>query len=211
MNTNALILDVAHGKDTPGKRSPDGMHREYLWSRERIANALSNVLAYKGSLDYQIFTPFLYSENEPGRTTRVKKYNSIAKDFSNTLVISLHNDAENPNSCDAYGWGKANGAAVWTSKGQDISDEYATDWFYFFKNRYPNQYFRQSTWEDNDPDYEENFTILAGNDNFKPKYHSFLIEWLFQTNRDDVKKLKDPIANTYFQDIFTEYLIQLKL
>ena len=26
-----IILDPAHGEDVPGKRSPDGVHREYRW------------------------------------------------------------------------------------------------------------------------------------------------------------------------------------
>ena len=36
MNTKSLciILDPAHGNDVKGKCSPDGTHKEYLWSRE---------------------------------------------------------------------------------------------------------------------------------------------------------------------------------
>ena len=33
-----IILDPAHGEDVPGKRSPDGVHREYRWSRDRVRN-----------------------------------------------------------------------------------------------------------------------------------------------------------------------------
>ena len=29
-----VILDPAHGSDVKGKRSPDGTHLEYIWSRE---------------------------------------------------------------------------------------------------------------------------------------------------------------------------------
>lgn len=38
-----IILSCAHGEKVAGKRSPDGKHREYLWSRNiqyRIAEAL---------------------------------------------------------------------------------------------------------------------------------------------------------------------------
>ena len=205
----AIILDPAHGKDTPGKRSPDGIHKEYFWSRERIANIVNNVL--KSSCNCNLFYPFLYHMNEPGLINRVKKYNYIAKDFDETLVISLHNDAENPKNCDKDGWGKANGAAVWTSKGQDKSDIYATDWYNFMTSRYPNQHFRKQTWQDGDADYEADFTILAGNKNVKPNYNAILIEWLFQTNKEDVSKLMNPIHNEYFEDMMTEWIINLKL
>ena len=33
-----IILDPAHGSDVAGKRSPDGLHREYKWSREICAD-----------------------------------------------------------------------------------------------------------------------------------------------------------------------------
>ena len=29
-----ILLDSGHGVDTPGKRSPDGVLREYKWCRE---------------------------------------------------------------------------------------------------------------------------------------------------------------------------------
>lgn len=31
-----LIFDPPHGEETPGKRSPDGLHREWKWGRERL-------------------------------------------------------------------------------------------------------------------------------------------------------------------------------
>jgi N-acetylmuramoyl-L-alanine amidase len=203
----ALILDPAHGKDTPGKRSPDGKHREYLWSRERLINIINNILPIQ-SLGFDLYYPFLYHENEPGLTTRGGvKYNSISKDYDNTLVISLHNDAFG----DGSEWTKPFGNSVWTSKGQDESDKYATDWYNYFKSKYPNDNWRGSYYSDDDPDKEEDFTILAGNKRFKPLYKSFLIEWGFQTNKDDVSKLLNPKHNEYFEDMMSEYLINLKL
>jgi len=205
--SKAIILDPPHGKNTPGKRSPDGKHRECFWGRKRIIKVVNNILKSKESSD--IYYPFVYEENEPGLTNRVLKYNSIAKDYDETLVISLHNDAENPKTCDINGWGKANGAAVWTSKGQDASDEYATNWFNYFHARYPNQKFRQAKWEGNDPDYEANFTILAGNSKVKPLYNAILIEWLFQTNKSDVEKLMNDKHNEYFEDMLTNWILTL--
>lgn len=204
--SNALILDPAHGKNTAGKRSPDGLHREYLWSRTRIINFVNVLLKARG-LDYELFYPFLYSENEPGLTTRGLKYNSISKDYDNTLVISLHNDAFG----DGSKWTKPYGNSIWTSKGQDASDKYATDWYNYFKSKYPNDNWRGSYYHDDDPDKEEDFTILAGNSKFTPTYKAFLIEWGFQTNIGDVEKLINPIHNEYFEDMMVNYLTNLKL
>jgi N-acetylmuramoyl-L-alanine amidase len=42
-----VILDPAHGIDTPGKRSPDGVHLEYIWSR-KVCRMLEQALKQKG-------------------------------------------------------------------------------------------------------------------------------------------------------------------
>lgn len=199
----ALILDPAHGKDTAGKRSPDELHREYLWSRKRIIN-ISNALLKVKNINFELFFPFLYSENEPGLTNRGIKYNSIAKHYDDTLTISFHNDAFG----DGSEWTKPYGNSVWTSKGQDESDKYATAWYNFFKSRYPNDNWRGSYYTDKDPDKEEDFTILAGNRNFTPNYKAFLIEWGFQTNKEDVKKLMNPKHNLYFEDMMVEWILK---
>lgn len=203
----ALILAAPHDKFTPGKRSPDGKHREYLWGREIIIGIINDILPIK-NLGFDLYYSFLYDEHEPSHTNRVLKYNDIAKNYDNTLVIPIHNDAENPKTCDPDGWGKANGAAVWTSKGQDNSDILATDWFTFMQGKYPNQHFRKAMWEGGDPDYEANFTVLAGNSKVTPDYDSFLIEWLFQTNKEDVKKLQNPIHNEYFKDMMVGWILK---
>ena len=31
-----IILDNGHGQETPGKRSPDGLFREYSWTRNFV-------------------------------------------------------------------------------------------------------------------------------------------------------------------------------
>jgi N-acetylmuramoyl-L-alanine amidase len=42
-----VILGTAHSKSTPGKRSPDGLLREYLYSRE-ICKRVKSALMAKG-------------------------------------------------------------------------------------------------------------------------------------------------------------------
>jgi len=202
----AVIFDPPHGMDTPGKRSPDGEHRECLWGRERIVKVVNNIIAVK-YLGFDPLYPFLYTENEPGLTTRVKKYNEISKDYDNTFVLSIHNDAFGND------WSNPTGISVWTSKGETSSDKYATSLFNHLESKYPNEKMRPANWlsekEKNiDPDWEANFTILAGNSKIKPNYDSVLLEFLFQTNKEDVKKLQNPIHNEYFEDMITEWIFK---
>ena len=42
-----ILIDNGHGKNTPGKRSPDGKFREYLYARE-IAEAIEGELKFLG-------------------------------------------------------------------------------------------------------------------------------------------------------------------
>lgn len=207
--SQALILDPAHGKNTAGKRSPDGEHREYLWSRERIANIVNNILSVK-ELNFDLYYPFLYNENEPGLTNRVLKYNDIAKDYDKTFMLSLHNDAYK----DGSTWEDPNGISVWTSKGDDDSDSYATSLFNYLKSKFPNDRFRSANWlsekeKTKDPDWEANFTVLAGNRAIKPNYDAVLLEWRFQTNIEDVKKLMNKVHNEHLEDMLTEWILSV--
>ena len=80
-----IILDRAHGSDDVGKCSPDGTHKEWLWSKNiciRLRDALKKV-----GYDVCISVP---EDTEPGLNTRLRRMNSIS---SPALVISLHNNA----------------------------------------------------------------------------------------------------------------------
>ena len=41
------IIDFAHGSDVAGKQSPDGRHKEYLWSR-KVGKMLAERLKREG-------------------------------------------------------------------------------------------------------------------------------------------------------------------
>jgi N-acetylmuramoyl-L-alanine amidase len=203
----AVILDPAHGKDTPGKRSPDGLHREYLWSRGRIATIVNNILNLT-NLNFDLYYPFLHNEFEPGLTTRVVKYNGIAKDYEQTFMLSIHNDAFG----NGETWQDPFGTSVWTSKGEDDSDPYATSLFNFIENKFPNEKLRPAYWLNEkeavkDPDWEANFTVLAGNSQIDPNYDAVLLEWRFQTNKEDFKKLMNKTHNEHFEDMITEWIL----
>lgn len=207
-----LILDPAHGKDTVGKRSPDGLHLEYKWSRLRLINIFRRFVETSNT---NIHAPFLYEENEPGLTRRVLYYNeNICPLYDRTIMFSLHNDAENPKTCDVQGWGKAHGIAFWTSRGETPADVYATQLYEYCVSRMPEESFRTAYWlnkgeQIKDPDYEANFTVLAGNRTVKPFYEGILVEWKFMTNKKDVQDLKDPVKNQQVEDVLFSGLLNI--
>jgi len=177
-----IILDPAHGEETPGKRSPDGKHREYLWSRKRC-NSLEKKLT---TLGYKVdFTN--RTNKEIGITKRKNIANEIAKsNTGTTLLISIHNDAFGND------WTTANGYSVYTSKGQTKSDTFAEILLKEFIKEFPTLTLRADK-SDGDLDKEENFTVLMGN------YSAVLVEWLFQNNKKDVALINDPLYIERFE------------
>lgn len=174
-----IILDPAHGEEVEGKRSPDGRHREYKWSRERLKQ-IDHLLQAHGYI--VVWTN--ETDREIGLSARKRVANTYAqKDKSLTpLLISLHNDA----SGVTPEWRQANGVSVWTSKGRTTSDIYAdffiervSEWMPNIKRRiYSPAYL--------DRDFENDFTVLMGD------YSALLIECGFQDNKDDLALLEDP-------------------
>lgn len=197
----SIILDPAHGKETVGKRSPNGKHREYFWSREVLINTAIKLLDRHPDID--LYFPYLSIENEIPRLERVKQYNNLTVFTDEALVISLHNNAFK------NGWNEVRGNEVFTSRGQDRSDYFATSWYNTFKELYPNEVFRQSKWQDGDPDKEADFTILAGYNDIKPIYNSILIELGFMTNKEDVARLSNREYKDKFSDNLANWIISI--
>lgn len=182
-----IILDPAHGEDVAGKRSPDGRHREYKWSRERckqieiLLKALGYTVVRSNTTDKEI-----------GLSKRVQITNALAKQYPDLipLLISLHNNAAG----DGTKWMQASGIEVFTSIGRTTSDIFADfvlkqlkEWFPEAKHRYYKDEYLER-------DKESNFTVLMGN------YQAMLVEFLFQDNKDDVAMLEDQTVNKRFED-----------
>lgn len=180
MKKLVLILDPAHGSDVPGKRSPDGMHLEYRWSRDMWGIIYPRLLA----LGYVAeFTTTL--ETEPGLSTRCRAAEKIAA-RNKTLVplfISLHNDAYG----NGTSWNQARGISVWTTKGRTRSDIFAAEMItqldVITHGRTRMRTYAPGTM---DKDFEANFAVLMGN------YNAMLIECGFQDNKEDVSLLQNP-------------------
>lgn len=72
-----ILIDNGHGENTPGKRSPDGRFREYMYNRE-IARAVVEHLQLRG-YDAELVVP----ENEDiSLKERVNRANKLSCQIS---------------------------------------------------------------------------------------------------------------------------------
>ncbi len=103
-----ILIDNGHGADTPGKRSPDGRLREYLYARE-IAAALLTRLK-KAGYDAELVTP--ETSDIPLRE-RVRRINAHCAHLgaSNVLSVSIHNNAAG----NGTAWCNASGFSVFVA------------------------------------------------------------------------------------------------
>ena len=171
-----ILIDNGHGENTPGKRSPNGVLREYLYARE-IADDIVRELVKKGYDAERIV-----KENvDVALSERARRVNEFCGKLgtSNVILISVH--------CNAAGngsdWMNARGWSAYTSKGQTKADKLADCLYSIAESVFVRQRIRKDM-SDGDPDREENFYILQ-----KTKCPAVLTENFFQDNRDDVEFL----------------------
>ena len=180
-NKLVVILDPAHGEEVAGKRSPDGLHQEYAWSRQ-ICRALAEELETEGFRVEMTTT----GEREIGLTNR-KNFatNLVVQPGQTKFLLSLHNNAAG----DGKTWLKATGVEIFTTKGQTKSDTFAETIINQLRVDFPKLTFRTDI-SDGDQDKEENFTVLTGSG-----YYAALLEWLFMDSTKDIYDLQDTLMN----------------
>lgn len=84
-----VILDNGHGKNTPGKQSPDGRLKEYSYTRE-IVQGIHQQLSKEG-IDSEILVP---EEEDISLSNRVSRANKIYADNNKqAILISVHCNA----------------------------------------------------------------------------------------------------------------------
>lgn len=191
-----IILDPAHGSDVPGKRSPNGKHLEYRWSRE-ICKALANKLVAN---DFRVeFSN--NSEKEIGLSKRVSFANHL--DFNEgeiKFLVSLHNNAAG-NGSD---WMNARGVEIYTSRGSTRSDEFAEVIMKNLKTDFPDNNIVKFRYGNDQLGKEANFSVLMGS-----TYYAVLLEWLFQDNKEDYELLQNYQVNSHLVDSLVKALIEI--
>lgn len=191
-----IILDPAHGSDVPGKRSPNGKHLEYRWSRE-ICKALANKLVAN---DFRVeFSN--NSEKEIGLSKRVSFANHLDfKEGEIKFLVSLHNNAAG-NGSD---WMNARGVEIYTSKGSTRSDEFAEVIMKNLKMDFPDNNIVKFRYGNDQLGKEANFSVLMGS-----TYYAVLLEWLFQDNKEDYELLQNYQVNSHLVDSLVKALIEI--
>lgn len=170
-----ILIDNGHGKETMGKRSPDGKLMEWAYARE-IARRIVCKLKNEYNLDARLLTP---EDADISLQERVKRANELYNRDKNTIVVSVHCNAAG----DGSKWMTGTGWEVWTSPGKTRSDDLATELYEAAKKELVDIKMR-SDYSDNDPDKEAKFYILT-----KTKGIAVLTENMFQDNKNDVEFL----------------------
>lgn len=184
-----VLIDNGHGKDTAGKRSPDGRLREYAYARE-IAARLEKALIARG-IDAIRITP---EENDVSLAERCRRANRYGS--KDVILVSVH--------CNAAGnggqWMNARGWEAWTSIGNTKADKLATC-LYEAAGKTGFKLRRDET--DGDPDKEGHLYILK-----HTLCPAVLTENLFQDNREDVDYLLSETGKQAIVDLHVNGIIE---
>lgn len=147
-----VLIDNGHGNNTPGKRSPNGLLREWKYTRN-VARNLQKKLTQEG------YTAHLIVEEvwDITLTERVKRVNAVCKEFGkeNVIFISIH--------CNAMGdgkqWMSGRGWEAYTSPGKTKSDALAASLYQAAHECFPGHAIRED-WTDGDADKEAGYYVL---------------------------------------------------
>ena len=146
------LIDNGHGIETPGKRSPDGMFREFEYTRE-IASAVVKHLQYRGYYA-ELLVPEITDAPLKERIRRVNAFcNKLGK--RNVILVSIHVNAAGKGDV----WHDATGWSCYTSKGQTRSDRLADCLYVAAEHHLPGHRIRRDD-SDGDADFEADFALL---------------------------------------------------
>ena len=166
-----ICIDNGHGKDTAGKRSPDGRLREYAYCRE-IAKRVQETLKADG-IDARLIVPEDWDVSLSERCRRVNKICEEAKDAQKVALVSIHN-----NAAGNGGWMNARGWSGWVYRNAGWRAKQLAQLLYAEAERFSLQGNRSvpacKYWE-------AGFYILRNT-----RCPAVLTENLFQDNKEDV-------------------------
>lgn len=169
-----IILDNGHGQETPGKRSPDGLFREYRWTR-MFVKRLKEKLETCG---YTVFD-IVPEDDDIGLTARANRANKICDQYGagNCVFISVHCNA----AASDGKWHNATGWSAWTTVGKTNSDRLAE---LLCEECEVEGVKLRKDMSDGDKDWEKNFTVI-----YKTKCPAVLTENMFMDTKSDVEFL----------------------
>ena len=147
-----ILLDNGHGIETPGKRSPDGLFREYEYNRI-IASRVTAELNDCG-YDAQLLVPEI---SDVSLAERCRRVNAICDEVGagNVILVSIHVNAVGSDGK----WHKASGWSAYTTPGITKADLLAYDLYEAAKKYLVGQKIRLFNGP-KEPDFESNLYIL---------------------------------------------------
>lgn len=173
-----VLIDNGHGAETPGKRSPDGLLREYSYARRLARTVLLRLRA--AGIEAELLTP---EENDVSLAERCRRANGVCRRLGhdNVVLLSLHLNAAG----DGSRWMNARGWEAWTSRGRTAADAVADRLYREAARLLPVGIPLRCDRTDGDDDKEAGFYLLT-----HTLCPAVLTENLFQDNRDDVAWLR---------------------
>ncbi len=172
-----ILIDNGHGRETAGKRSPDGRLLEWSYNRE-IARRVNDELQRRGH-----YSSLLVPEEEDiPLAERCQRVNRVCSELGrrNVCLVSIHVNAAGRGDK----WYNATGWSCYTTRGQTAADSLANCLYEAAKVQLPDMRLR-TDYTDGDPDIESNFYILR-----HTSCPAVLTENLFMDNREDVAFLE---------------------
>ncbi len=186
-----ILIDNGHGRETPGKRSPDGRLLEYAYTRD-IARRIVSALTAQG-YDAELLVPEQEDIPLPERCCRVNDWcRLLGKD--NVILISIHINAAGHGDR----WMNARGWCAYTTRGNTRADRLATCLYDAAARHLPGMRLR-TDYTDDDPDLEKNFYILL-----HTAAPAVLSESLFMDNQADCDFLMTPEGQQSLVDLHVD-------
>ena len=186
-----ILIDNGHGRETPGKRSPDGRLLEYAYTRN-IARRIVSALTAQG-YDAELLVP---EEEDISLQERCRRVNTWCRQFGkdNVILISIHINAAGRGGrwMDARGW------CAYTTRGNTRSDRLATCLYDAAARHLPGMHLR-TDYTDGDPDLEKNFYVLLNT-----AAPAVLSESLFMDNQADCDFLMTPEGQQSLVDLHVD-------
>ena len=147
-----ILIDNGHGRETPGKCSPDGRFREFEYNR-LIARAVVLHLQYR-DYDAALLVPESIDIPLPERVKRVNAY-CDEHGADQVCVVSIHVNAAGSDGK----WHSATGWSCYSSRGQTTGDKLA-DAQYAAAERQLDGHNIRKDFSDGDADLESDFYLL---------------------------------------------------
>lgn len=171
MGRFCVIIDNGHGRETPGKRSPDGRLLEWRWTRD-AAKQLKAELEKRG-IEARLLVP---EDIDVPLSIRVERANAIARVNPNCLLVSIH-----VNAAPGKGWADASGFSAWICENASANSERLAT---LFQNLAKEMGLGGNRWVPKEGFFRANFYIVK-----RTTMPAVLTENLFQTNRQEVDYL----------------------